>query len=128
MHISIIDDEKLLTHKISKKLEGSGYATSSFYGYEDFMRHGDIRSQLYIVDISLRDGSGFDIIKWLRNGKSRAPIIIISGYGDTSRITYGLDLGADDYLVKPVQPDELVARIRAILRRPNTLSSERISY
>lgn len=82
-------------------------------------------SQLYIVDISLRDGSGFDIVKRLRkDGKSKVPIIIISGYGDSQNIIYGLDLGADDYLRKPFVPDELIARVRAVLRRPETISKQ----
>lgn len=64
------------------------------------------------------DGSGFDIIKWLREvRKSTAPIILISGYGDSQNVIYGLDIGADDYLTKPFQPDELVARIKAVIRR-----------
>lgn len=53
MHISIIDDEKLLVSKITKKLESNGYVASAYYGYEDFMRNGNAESQLYIVDVSL---------------------------------------------------------------------------
>lgn len=55
MHISIIDDEKVLVSKVLKKLTSHGYAASAFYGYEDFMRNGDASSQLYIVDLSLGD-------------------------------------------------------------------------
>lgn len=53
MHISIIDDEKILADKILKKLQSSGYAASAFHGYQDFMQHGDASSDLYIVDLSL---------------------------------------------------------------------------
>jgi DNA-binding response OmpR family regulator len=89
MHISIIDDEKILADKILKKLQNNGYAASAFYGYQDFMHHGDATSGLYIIDISLSDGTGFDIIRWLRKNKeSRAPIIVISGYGDSQNIVY----------------------------------------
>lgn len=119
MHISIIDDEKILGLKIKKKLENEWYAVRTFDSYEDFMAHGSVRSQLYIVDISLGDGSGFDIISWLRWQEGcRAPILIISGFGDTDKIIYGLNIGADDYLTKPFFPDELVARVKALLRRP----------
>ncbi|EKD30325.1 MAG: DNA-binding response regulator VanRB [uncultured bacterium (gcode 4)] len=122
MHISIIDDEKILANKILKKIQNSGYAASAFHGYQDFMRHGDASSELYIIDISLWDGTGFDIIRWLRkNQHSRVPIIIISGYGDTQNVIYWLELGADDYLTKPFIPDVLIARIKAILRRPREL-------
>lgn len=125
MHISIIEDEKILANKVMKKLQNNGYAANAFYGFEDFMRHGDAHSQLYIIDISLGDGSGFDIVHWLRKSqKSEAPIMIISGYGDSQNKIYGLDIGADDYLVKPLIPEELLARIKAVLRRPQGLVAE----
>lgn len=64
------------------------------------------------------DGSGFDVIRWLRNTKkTAAPIILISGYGDSQNVIHGLDIGADDYLTKPFLPEELVARARAVIRR-----------
>ncbi len=66
MHITIVDDEKVLGTKIKKKLELEGYAVGLFYGFKDFMQNGNAESQLYIIDISLGDGSGFDIIEWLR--------------------------------------------------------------
>ena len=119
MHITIVDDEKVLGSKIKKKLENEWYAVSAFYGYNEFMAQGDANSQLYIVDISLWDGSGFDIISWLRTKvECKAPIIIMSGYGDSENIIYGLNIGADDYLTKPFVPDELIARVKALLRRP----------
>ena len=83
------------------------------------MRHSDVISDLYILDIALKDGSGFDIIDWLRNKKeSNTPVLITSGYGDSQNIIYGLNIGADDYITKPFIPEELLARVRALLRRP----------
>lgn len=126
MHISIIDDEKILSEKIAKKVRNYGFSASAFFWYEDFMKHGDAKSQLYIVDISLRDGSGFDIVNWLRDTqKSMAPIIIISGYGDLENKIHGLDSGADDYLIKPFLPEELISRIKAIMRRPRDMIYEK---
>ena len=124
MHISIIDDEKILSSKIRKKLESEWYAVSDFYSYSDFMKHGDSYSHLYIIDISLWDGSGFDIIRWLRtNVECNAPILIVSWYADSEKIIYGLNIWADDYLTKPFIPDELIARIKALLRRPKGLTT-----
>jgi DNA-binding response OmpR family regulator len=130
MHISIIDDETILVERIMKKLSHQGYAVSGFFGHKDYMDHGSHDSQLYIIDISLRDGSGFDIIKYLRTSKkSKAPIIIVSGYSDSEKIIYGLDLGADDFLVKPIVPEVLIARIQAVLRRPtNYLESKVLRF
>ncbi len=118
MHISIVDDEVMLANRMQKKLENEGFAVSVFNSYKEFMRGGDGTSHLYIVDISLWDGSGFDIIEWLRiRAESKSPILIISGYGDSEKIIYGLTLGADDYMVKPLHPDELIARVKSLLRR-----------
>ena len=127
MHITIVDDEKVLGSKIKKKLENEWYAVSAFYSYEEFMAQGDANSQLYIVDISLWDGSGFDIITWLRwKVDCKAPIMIMSGYGDSEKIIYGLNIGADDYLTKPFVPDELTARVKALLRRPVDMTSQKL--
>lgn len=120
MHVSIIDDEKVLTSKISKKLILNGYTVSEFYSYQDFMTHGlnVTPSDLYIVDISLKDGTGFQIINALRNDKYiNAPIIIMSWFNDPQKKVYWLDLWADDFMSKPFSPDELLARMRAIMRR-----------
>jgi DNA-binding response OmpR family regulator len=91
------------------------------------MRIGDAKSHLYIIDVSLGDGSGFDIITWLReSAQSKSPILIISGYGNSEKVVYGLNIGADDYMVKPLIPEELMARIKALLRRPIVLSSNAV--
>ncbi|MDD5770125.1 MAG: response regulator transcription factor [Candidatus Gracilibacteria bacterium] len=127
MHISIIDDEKILTNKISKKLKLNGYGVSEFYSFKEFMINGTLSliSDLYIIDISLGDGNGFDIINFLRKTKGlNTPIIIISGFGDTQNIIFGLNLGADDYITKPFYPEELIARIKAILRRPSKIEEK----
>ncbi len=130
MHISIVDDEKILVERIMKKLIHHGYAVSGYFGYEDFMKHSTHQSQLYIIDISLRDGTGFDIVEHLRiRLKSKAPILIVSGYSDSDKIIYGLNLGADDFLVKPIIPEVLIARIQAVLRRPvQYLESQTVRY
>ncbi len=118
MNISVIEDELLLWVNIKTKLENQWYQVRIYTSYRQFMRFWNSSSHLYIIDIWLVDGSWFDIIEWLRKKKnSVAPIIITSGYGDTDRIVYGLNIGADDYMVKPCIPDELVARVDALARR-----------
>ena len=94
------------------------------------MKSADTDSHLYIIDISLSDGSGFEIVKWLRNSvESKVPILIISWYGDAERIAQGLNLGWDDYMVKPLIPEVMIARIRALMRRPlNLLSGTSLRY
>ncbi len=118
MYITIIEDEKVLSNNISKKLLKNWFNTRIINSYNDFMNEVFVESDLYVVDISLRDGSGFDIIKYLRETKnSISPIIITSWYNDTEKKVYWLEIWADDYLAKPFSAEELIARIRALLRR-----------
>ncbi|NVP17506.1 response regulator transcription factor [Candidatus Gracilibacteria bacterium] len=118
MHITIIEDEKILSNNIAKKLNRNGYNTKIFNSYNEFINENNLNSDLYIIDISLNDGNGFDIIKHIRSKRdSKTPIIITSGYWDLEKKIYGLDLGADDYLAKPYSIEELEARIRALIRR-----------
>lgn len=119
MHITIIDDERVLGNKIWKKLENEGYTVSNFYTIYEFMHYGDTSSQLYIIDLSLTDGTGYEIITWLRNTAGcKAPIMIVSGHVESQKILYGLNIWADDYITKPFVFEELVARARALFRRP----------
>ncbi len=72
---------------------------------------------LLVLDIGLPDGSGLDILSQLRNHNNDIPVLILTAYDETVQKIKGLDKGADDYLVKPFDLDELLARIRAVLRR-----------
>ena len=118
MNITIIDDEKILAQNISKKLEKQGFCVNVFYNCTDFYNAYQESNDLYIVDIWLPDGSGFEIIKWLRQvKKTEAYIIITSAFWDIEKKVYGLDAWADDYMTKPCNPEELIARIKANLRR-----------
>lgn len=118
MHISIIDDEKILAEKIRKKLEKQWYTVSIYHSCSDFYDAYSIASDLYIIDLGLWEWSWFDIIKWLRNEKYLyTPIIITSWYSDIEKKVYWLDIWADDYITKPVIPDELLARINVQLRK-----------
>lgn len=129
MHIAVIDDEKLLNRHISKKLENNWYKVTSFYSLRDF-NTSDIDLKyfdLILVDIWLWDWSWFEIIKKVRQKmKLSIPIIIISWYNDKENIVYGLDLWADDYIKKPILPEELLARVKAISRRPQNLLSQNV--
>lgn len=120
MLISIIDDEKLLVKKISKKLKLSGFTIHPFYSYQEFLFHGyqDDIYDIYIIDISLWDGSGYDIVKLLRKKKKiLKPIIMISWFWDIDNKLSWFKQWVDDYITKPFSPDELLARVKAILRR-----------
>mgnify|MGYP001766752987 CR=1 FL=1 len=118
MHITIIEDEKILSKNIAKKLNRNWYNTKIFNSYNEFINENNLNSDLYIIDISLNDWSWFDIIKHIRAKRdSKTPIIITSWYWDLEKKIYWLDLWADDYLAKPYSIEELEARIRALIRR-----------
>lgn len=118
MHITIIEDEKILSNNIAKKLNRNWYNTKIFNSFNEFINENNLNSDLYIIDISLNDWSWFDIIKHIRTKRdSKTPIIITSWYWDLEKKIYWLDLWADDYLAKPYSIEELEARIRALIRR-----------
>ncbi len=114
MHIVIIDDEVLLSHAMKKKLDQQWYSVSIAHSLSEYRNTPFWKVDLYLVDITLGDGSGFEIIRSIRkDGKEKnIPILIISGHDDTKRKLVGFDIGADDYLVKPFDPQELIARVR----------------
>lgn len=72
---------------------------------------------LYLLDVQLPDGTGFEICKFVKKYFPNKPVMFISGRAEESNIVYGLDIGADDYIVKPFGNNELVSRIKAVLRR-----------
>lgn len=120
MHITIIEDEKLLSEKISKKLKNYWFSISIFNDIESFNKSSLEDTDLYIIDLFLKDWLWFDIISNLRNKKFlRTPIIMISWLESAEKRIQGLNLWADDFLTKPFTPDELIARINAIIRRNN---------
>jgi len=131
MHIIIIDDEKILSQKIEKKLIQEHYVTTLLHSYKEF-ENMDIRNpDLFLIDISLWDGSWFDIIKTLRSMAStkNIPILLMSWHDEISTKVEGLDIWADDYIVKPFAPDELLARIRSLLRRKHIpVENEHLHY
>lgn len=92
MKIVIVDDEIILSTKIAKKLENQGFSVVVYNSYKKFFQRAPGIVDLYVIDLSLRDGSGIDIIRHLRSNDIQSPIMIISGYGDTDNITHGLDV------------------------------------
>jgi len=115
--IALIEDDGPLRTLLSRHIRQSGFETRGFASAAEF-RSALIEQSfdVVILDVMLPGTSGLDICRWLRQ-HSRVPIIIISARSSHTDRIVGLELGADDYLVKPVDPGELVARIRSVLRR-----------
>ena len=129
MKILIIEDEQHLRESIQKYLEYQGYVCETA---ADFTAAKEkIDRYVYdciVVDIGLPYGSGFDIVSALKNFGSAAGIIIISAKNTLDDKLKGLELGSDDYLVKPFHLSELNARINAILRRRKFEGSQWIQF
>lgn len=115
--ILIIDDEVSITEVIKSYLELNGYQVECVYNGKDaLITYKNYNPDLIILDLMLPDVSGEEICKKVRLG-SRIPIIILSAKINEESIINGLDIGADDYVIKPFSPKEVVARVNASLRR-----------
>ncbi|MBI3753502.1 MAG: response regulator transcription factor [Deltaproteobacteria bacterium] len=118
MRILIVEDEKTLADIIKKGLEEEGYAVDVAYNGEDglFMAEND-PSDLIILDIMLPVVDGMTILKRIRRAGIRIHVLLLTAKDTVMDKVSGLDSGADDYLTKPFLFEELLARIRALLRR-----------
>lgn len=119
MRILVVDDEKKIALGIKKALESQKYAVDVCHdGIEALNMAEAIEYDLIILDRMLPGMDGVSIIKNLRSQNIYTPILLLTALGTVKDKTNGLDAGADDYLPKPFALDELLARVRAILRRP----------
>ncbi len=118
MRILIAEDDPRLGASLKQGLEESHYAVDLVVdGSTALLLGRDVDYDLIVLDIRLPRLSGFDVCRELRRGNRMMPIIFLTALGDVEQRVTGLDLGADDYLVKPFAFLELQARIRALLRR-----------
>ena len=115
--ILIIEDEEGIIHLLNLYLKDAGYdVVIAKDGADGLALHARTHPDLVILDIMLPTLDGFEVCRRIRSW-SKTPILMLTARGDEEDRIQGLDLGADDYLVKPFSPRELVSRVRAILRR-----------
>jgi two-component system, OmpR family, response regulator RegX3 len=115
--ILVIEDEESITAPLAEALERDGFRADVAHTVADGLARARAgRPDLVLLDLMLPDGSGLDVCRELR-AESSVPIIILSARGDETDRVVGLELGADDYVVKPFSAREVIARIRAVLRR-----------
>jgi len=120
--VMIVEDEEALTLLLRYNLEAEGYSVESFArGDEAEVRLQEIQPDLLLLDWMLPGLSGIELCRRLRarSQTERLPIIMLTARGEESERIRGLAVGADDYVVKPFSVPELMARVRAILRRAN---------
>jgi DNA-binding response OmpR family regulator len=128
MRVLLIEDDCNVGNELRRVLRQAGLST-------DWVRDG-IRGQdalsaaeyaVVLLDLALPRKSGLHVLKEMRQAGDRTPVLIVTARGEIEERVAGLDLGADDYLVKPFNPRELIARIRALARRRTGFAESRIS-
>jgi two-component system KDP operon response regulator KdpE len=115
--VLVADDEPRITKLVSITLAEEGFRVISAAGGEEaLVRAEESRPDVVLLDIVMPDLDGIEVMRQLRERRP-VPVILLTAKGATADKTKGLDLGADDYISKPFHPDELAARVRAVLRR-----------
>ncbi|OTA14794.1 DNA-binding transcriptional regulator CpxR [Xenorhabdus vietnamensis] len=120
MHkILLVDDDRELTSLLEELLKMEGFNVVSAHDGEQALQYIDSSIDLLLLDIMMPRKNGIEMLKELRQSNQQIPVIMLTARGSDLDRVLGLELGADDYLSKPFNDRELVARIRAILRRSN---------
>lgn len=118
--IAILEDEKDILELIALHLERAGYRVEKFLKADDFFKSAAKNSfDLLILDLILPDMDGIDVCKNIKKipEMSSMPVVMVTAKTELSDKIVGLEIGADDYVTKPFSPKELIARVRAVLRR-----------
>ena len=129
MKFLIVEDEKRLAQAIAQIMYEQKYLTDVVYTGTDGLFYA--QSEQYdaiILDIMLPGMSGIEVAKRLRQEKNSTPILMLTAKDEISDKVEGLDSGADDYMTKPFSPEELLARLRALIRRPGEMIHEDITF
>lgn len=128
MKILLVEDNLRLSELVKKNLIKSGFVTDIAKDIEEAVHN--LKSYSYdaiVLDLNLPDGNGMSFLKQIRDKKNQIPVIILTANIDFNNKIKGLNIGADDYLTKPFKHEELVARLKAILRRPNDYLEQKIN-
>ena len=126
--ILVVDDDRTLTELMSLILKKEGFAPIvAADGAQCIAMFAEHQPDLVVLDVTMPGLNGFDVCQRLRAMTATTPIIILTAQGNEEAVVRGLDLGADDYVVKPFQPRAFVARVRANLRRAEG-SAEEVDY
>lgn len=115
--VLVVDDDENICEVLNMYLKSSGYDTRVVYdgkrAQEEFINY---KPDLVLLDVMIPSVDGIDVLKWIRREGS-TPVIMLTAKGDTFDKVLALELGADDYVVKPFEPKELMARVKAVMRR-----------
>lgn len=124
--IAVIDDDPLVRTSLATLLREHGYEPHTFASGLEVWNYREARFDLFLIDLRLVNESGLDIAREIYK-KDQTPVIMLSGVGDEIDKAIGLEAGADDFVSKPFNTRELIARIRALLRRYNAIAIKNIA-
>ncbi len=128
MRVLLVEDDARIASFVSKGLRENAYAVDHVHDSDEAIYRADINPyDLVILDINLPTRSGFDVCRHLREQGAKMPILMLTARDGVEDRIAGLDCGADDYLIKPFDFNELLARMRALLRRHREIRSDKIA-
>lgn len=129
MKILLAEDEKSLSNALVTILKHHNYLVDAVYNGEDASSYASTNTyDLLILDIMMPKQNGFEVLKTLRNNKNSIPVLILTAKSEIEDKVYGLELGADDYLTKPFNTQELLARIKALTRRRQNQIEDTLTF
>ncbi len=118
MRLLLVEDDRLLAEGLSGQLEKAGFSVDTTRTAREAMALGQQEDyRVGILDLGLPDGNGLDVLRQWRTNSANFPVLILTARSDWQDKVNGLKAGADDYLAKPFQTEELIARLNAIVRR-----------
>jgi DNA-binding response OmpR family regulator len=127
MRVLIIEDDRMVARLVERILVEAGYAVDvSQNAEEGSERSLSVEYDAILLDLELPDRNGLDVLRTLRREGRDTPVLIMTGHDEDEEMVRGLDAGADDYVVKPVSPDVLKARVRAAMRRGGARGNEQL--
>ncbi len=122
--VLVVDDEQSIVTLLQYNLQQSGFEVVTAYdGEEGLEKIFSEKPDIVVLDLMLPKMDGVEVCKSVRNEKNQVPILMLTAKDDEFDKVLGLELGADDYMTKPFSPREVIARIKAILRRTNTIKT-----
>ncbi len=129
MRILVVEDDRKVASFLERGLREEGYAVDVAHDGDD----GSLKANVYdydlvVLDVMLPGKSGYEIARDLRRSENAVPVLLLTARDSKEDIVRGLDAGADDYLTKPFSFEELLARVRALLRRGGSSRQERLIY
>ena len=129
MRVLVVEDERRLADALCQLAKEQKYQAEAVYDGDDGLAYAESgQYDVIVLDVMLPGLSGFEVVKRLREQKISTPVLLLTARDEVTDKVTGLDCGADDYMTKPFSPQELLARLRALLRRQGDVVLEEMTF